>query len=135
MAKERDILINRDSNGKIRIVDISLDWNDDLHAFLIQRRTSIMNGKITEQPIIEIKRGLAGRSVTQQAELQYKSNVKKYLDKGYKNIKDLGYNSLNEFNPDEVLDKNQTDANGFKKHMLAKSSNDVATKIFDSVPV
>lgn len=135
MAKEQDILINRDSNGKIRIVDISLDWNDDLHAFLIQRKTSIMGGKITEQPIIEIKRGLAGRSVVQQAELQYKSNVKKYLDKGYKNIKDLGYNSLNEFNPDEVLDKNQTDANGFKKHMLAKSSNDVATKIFDSVPV
>lgn len=94
-----------------------------------------MGGKITEQPIIEIKRGLAGRSVTQQAELQYKSNIKKYLDKGYKNIKDLGYNSLNEFNPDEVLDKNQTDSNGFKKHMLAKSSNDVATKIFDSVPV
>lgn len=135
MAKEHDILINRDSNGKIRIVDISLDWNDDLHAFLIQRRTSIMRGKITEQPIIEIKRGLASRTVTQQAELQYKSNVKKYLDKGYKNIKDLGYNSLNEFNPDEVLDKNQTDSNGFKKHMLAKSSNDVATKIFDSVPV
>lgn len=135
MAKEHDILINRDSNGKIRIVDISLDWNDDLHAFLIQRKTSVMGGKITEQPIIEIKRGLASRSVQEQALLQYKSNIKKYLDKGYKNIKDLGYNSLNEFNPDEILDKNQTDANGFKKHMLAKSSNDVATKIFDSVPV
>lgn len=135
MAKEHDILINRDSLGKIRVVDISLDWNDDLHAFLIQRKTSVMGGKITEQPIIEVKRGLASRTVTQQALLQYKSNVKKYLDKGYKNIKDLGYSSLNEFNPDEVLDKNQTDANGFKKHMLAKSSNDVATKIFDSVPV
>lgn len=131
MAKEHDILINRDSLGKIRVVDISLNWNDDLHAYLIQRKTGIQDGKISEQPVIEIKRGLASRTVTEQALLQYKSNVKKYLDKGYKNIKDLGYSSLDEFNPDEVLSKDQTDSNGFKKHMLAKSSNDVATSIFD----
>ena len=131
MAKEHDILINRDSLGKIRVVDISLDWNDDLHAYLIQRKTGIQDGKISEQPVIEIKRGLASRSVTEQATLQYKSNIKKYLDKGYKNIKDLGYSSLDEFNPDEVLSKDQTDSNGFKKHMLAKSSNDVATSVFD----
>ena len=91
MAKEHDILINRDSNGKIRIVDISLDWNDDLHAFLIQRRTSIMGGKITNQPIIEIKRGLSSRTVTQQAELQYKSNViqMKFLTKTKLMLTDL----------------------------------------------
>ena len=131
MAKEHDILINRDSLGKIRVIDISLDWNDDLHAYLIQRKTGIQGGKISEQPVIEIKRGLASRTVTEQATLQYKSNVKKYLDKGYKNIKDLGYSSLNDFNPDEVLSKDQTDSNGFKKHMLAKSSNDVATSVIE----
>lgn len=133
MAKEHDILINRDSLGKIRVVDISLNWNDDLHAYLIQRKTGIQGCKITEQPVIEIKKGKASRTVTAQAILEYNSNKKKYLDKGYKNIKDLGYNSLDEFNPDEVLDDNQTDSNGFKKHMLAKSSNDVANSIFERV--
>ena len=133
VSKKHDILINRDSLGKIRIVDISLDWNDDLHAYLIQRKTGIKDGKIIEQPVIEIKRGLASRSVTEQAILQYKSNVKKYLDKGYKNIKDFGYSSLDDFNPDEVLSEDQTDSNGFKKHMLAKSSNDVATSLFDKL--
>lgn len=133
VSKKHDILINRDSLGKIRIVDISLDWNDDLHAYLIQRKTGIKDGKIIEQPVIEIKRGLASRGVTEQAILQYKSNVKKYLDKGYKNIKDFGYSSLDDFNPDEVLSEDQTDSNGFKKHMLAKSSNDVATSLFDKL--
>lgn len=134
MAKEHDILINRDANGKIRVVDISLDWNDELHSYLIQRKTSIYNGKITEQPLIEIKRGKSNRTVTEQSLLEYNSNKKKYLDKGYKNIKDLGYNSLDEFNPSEVLGDNQTDSNGFKKHMLAKSSNDVASSVFERIP-
>lgn len=135
MAKEHDILINRDANGKIRVVDISLDWNDELHSYLIQRKTSIHGGKVTEQPVIEIKRGKSNRTVTEQALLEYNSNKKKYLDKGYKNIKDLGYNSLTEFDPDKVLDNNQTDSNGFKKHMLAKSSNDVANSVFERINV
>ena len=84
--------------------------------------------------MIEIKRGKAGRSVTEQSLLEYNSNKKKYLDKGYKNIKDLGYTSLDEFNPNEVLGDNQTDSNGFKKHMLAKSSNDVASSVFERIP-
>lgn len=131
MANEHDVLINRDANGKIRVVDISLDWNDELHSYLIQRKTSIYGGKITEQPLIEIKRGKAGRNVTQQSELEYNSNKKKYLDKGYKNIKDLGYSSLDEFNPGEVLGANTTNQEGVLKPMLAKSSNDVSTKLFN----
>ena len=131
MAKEHDILINRDSLGKIRVVDISLDWNDDLHAYLITRKTGIKDGKITEQPVIEIKRGLASRTVTQQALLQYKSNVKKYLDKGYKNIKDLGYNSLTEFDPDKVLGNDTTNQDGIIKPYLAKPADDVSNKAFN----
>ena len=66
-----DILITRDSRGKIRIVDISCEWEDALHGFALVRKTSQMGGKITEQPIINIDRGKAGRTVTEQAKLTY----------------------------------------------------------------
>lgn len=131
MAKEHDILINRDANGKIRVVDISLDWNDELHSYLIQRKTSIHGGKITEQPVIEIKRGKSSRTVTEQAILEYNSNKKKYLDKGYKNIKDLGYNSLTEFDPDKVLGNDTTNQDGIIKPYLAKPADDVSNSAFN----
>lgn len=131
MAKEHDILINRDANGKVRVVDISLDWNDELHAYLIQRKTSIHRGKITEQPVIEIKRGKSNRTVTEQALLEYNSNKKKYLDKGYKNIKDLGYNLLTEFDPDKVLGNDTTNQDGIIKPFLAKPADDVSNKAFN----
>lgn len=131
MAKEHDILINRDSLGKIRVVDISLDWNDDLHAYLITRKTGIKDGKITEQPVIEIKRGKASRTVTEQATLEYKSNVKKYLDKGYKNIKDFGHENLSEFDADKEMPQETTNQEGVLKPMLAKPADDVSNSAFN----
>ena len=131
MAKEHDILINRDSLGKIRIVDISLDWNDDLHSYLIQRKTGIQGGKITEQPVIEIKRGKASRTVTEQAILEYNSNKKKYLDKGYKNIKDFGYEKLDEFDADKEMPQETTNQEGILKPMLAKPADDVSNSAFN----
>lgn len=98
---------------------------------MIQRKTSIYGGKITVQPVIEIKRGKSNRTVTQQAELEYNSNKKKYLDKGYKNIKDLGYSSLSEFNPDKVLGSDTTNQDGIIKPYLAKPADDVSNKAFN----
>ena len=108
----KDILISRDSKGKVRIVDISCEWNEVLRAYVIERKTSQLGGKTTEQPLIEINKGKAKRTVTEQSNLEYNSHIKKYLDKGYKNILDFGYSSLDEFNPDEVLPQEVTDANG-----------------------
>lgn len=131
MAKEHDILINRDSLGKIRVVDISLDWNDDLHAYLITRKTGIKDGKITEQPVIEIKKGKASRTVTEQAILEYNSNKKKYLDKGYKNIKDFGHDNLSEFDADKEMPQETTNQEGVLKPMLAKPADDVSNSAFN----
>ena len=33
-----DILITRDSRGKIRIVDISCEWEDALHGFALEKQ-------------------------------------------------------------------------------------------------
>lgn len=133
MLAKHDILINRDSNNNVRIVDISLDYSEDKKIYTIQRVTGIRGGKQTNQPNLTITQGKASRTVKEQAELEYNSNVKKYCDRGYKKISDLGYSSLDEFDPDKVLDNNKTDSNGFKKHMLAKSSEDVANSVFERV--
>jgi len=126
-----NILISRDSKGKIRVVDISYCWSETLHSFIIIRKTSQLGGKVTEQPLIEVNAGKAKRTLAEQVELVYKSNVKKYLDKGYKDIKDFGYKTLEEFDPNKVFPQDVTDQNGFLKPMQCKSYNDVALSTFD----
>ncbi len=124
--KNHSILLSRDSKGKIRIANIGYSWNDKLNCFIIERSTGQLGGKTTTQPFIEVKAGKAKRTVKEQVILEYNSKVKKYKDKGYLDITDLGYNDLSECNPEELVPYQVTDTNGFKKPMGAKSSNDVA---------
>lgn len=75
---------------------------------------------MTTQPTLEIKRGKASRTVTEQVKLEYASLIKKYKDKGYKSISDFGHNSINDFNPEEVFPKEVTNQAGVVKPMLCK---------------
>ena len=45
-------LMNRDSKGALRIVELSCYWEDKEHAYAIKRITGILYMKQTEQPII-----------------------------------------------------------------------------------
>lgn len=127
----QDILISKDAKGKTRVVQISCNWNDTTHSYLIMRKTSQYGGKVTDQPLIEINKGKAKRTVTEQATLEYNSNLKKYLDKGYKNIKDFGLIDLPKTDPGNLLGDVTVDANNAPKPMLAKSYDNVATSIFE----
>ncbi len=127
-------LITRDSKGKIRIAEVSCKWDDVEKRYTIYRNTYQYGGKVTAQPEIYITKGKVKRTVSQQAELEFNSHVKKYLDKGYKEIE----GSINQYTKaqlDDFLPEHTTDANGFKKHMLAKDFNKVATSVFDKVKV
>ena len=75
---------------------------------------------MTNQPVITILVGKAKRSLDQQCELEFKSHVKKYLDKGYKTIESLGHETLVTFNPDTDLPAQNTNQNGVVKPMLCK---------------
>lgn len=120
MAKFNDTLICRDAKNKCRRVDMSLNWSDALHAYIIERSSGLLDGKQVIAPIIEIHKGKAKRTVTEQATLQYNSELKKYLDKGYKNIKDLGIEHLTLETAEEALPETNTDQNGSIKPMLCK---------------
>jgi hypothetical protein len=123
-------LISRDAKDKIRVVEISYKWNEELHAYIIYRKTYQFGGKITNQPAILINKGKANRTVTEQALLEFNSNLKKYVDKGYKELPLFISNyTLSELN--ELLPNNITDANGIMKPMLAKDYNKVSYSIYD----
>lgn len=70
-------------------------------------------------PIIQIFKGKVKRTIHEQNELEFKSHVKKYLDKGYKTIESLGHNDLSTFT-EKDLPKENTNQNGVKKPMLCK---------------
>lgn len=127
-------LITRDAKGKIRVVEMSAGWDENLHAFGIYRTTYQYNGKRTEQPNIYIEKGKAARTLKEQLDLEYKSNMKKYLDKGYKLLdKPLDNYSTEELN--EIIGEVVTDSSGFAKHMLAKQADKVKDSSIEKVKI
>ena len=131
-----DILVTKDNKGKTRVVEISYEWDDAQHGFVIRRKTYQYGGKVTVQPEIWIYKGKVKRTVSEQARLEYNSHLKKYTDKGYKllpsSIKINNAVAVEAF-VEEHLSNGVTDSNGFKKHMLAKQADKVATSVFDKI--
>lgn len=131
-----DILVSKDNKGKVRVVQIDYEWDDSRRGYVIKRNTSQYGGKITVQPEIWIFSGKAKRTVVEQVKLEYASHLKKYQDKGYKllppNIKLEDSKAVITF-VEEQMGEGVTDSNGFKKHMLAKQADKVATSVFDKI--
>ena len=130
----QDYLISKDSKGKIRVVNISYDWDKDLNGYVIRRFTSQYGGKITTQPIVLVDKGKgigkARRTVSEQAKLEYDSRVNKYMDKGYKKLpKSIDLYTKEEL--DALLPEETTDSEGNLKPMLAKDFHDVATSVLE----
>ena len=131
-----DILVSKDNKGKIRVVEIDYEWDDNRRGYVIRRKTSQYGGKVTVQPEIWIFTGKAKRTVSEQVKLEYNSHLKKYQDKGYKllpsNIDLKDSPSVQAF-VEEQMGEGVSDSNGFKKHMLAKQADKVATSVFDKI--
>lgn len=131
-----DILVSKDNKGKIRVVEIDYEWDDNRRGYVIRRKTSQYGGKVTVQPEIWIFMGKAKRTVSEQVKLEYNSHLKKYQDKGYKilpsNIDLKDSSSVHAF-VEEQMGEGVSDSNGFKKHMLAKQADKVATSVFDKL--
>lgn len=125
-------LISRDNKGKIRVVEMSTHWDEEQHAFGIYRVTYQYQGKRVEQPPIYIKIGKAARTLKEQVELEYRSNMKKYLDKGYK-LLDRILEDYSEDELNEIIGNVVTDSSGFAKHMLAKQADKVKDSSIEKV--
>ena len=124
--------ISRDSKGKIRVVQMHAEWNDAEHAFGIYKTTGQYGGKQTEQPTVFVRCGKAARTVREQLELEYKANMKKYLDKGYK-LLSKHIDEYSEQELQEIIGDVVTDSSGFAKHMLAKQADKVKDTAIEKV--
>lgn len=127
-------LVSKDAKGKVRVVEMSAGWDDSQHGYVIHRTTYQLGGKQTPQPDIWIYKGKASRTLKEQLNLEYKSNMKKYLDKGYK-LLDKPINQYSEEELHEIIGVVVTDSSGFAKHMLAKQADKVKDSSIEKVDV
>ena len=129
-------LLGRSSAGKFRfaVVECDEEWHsvDDGRAgYIIQRSYGQVRGKTTLSPQIIVDRTKQKRNWKEQYTLQFNSEVKKYLDKGYKEID----KHPNEYTDDELLSifgDVKTNQYGVIKPQLAKQADKVTNpKIFN----
>lgn len=126
---EEQILIKKDNLGKLRVVVVGYKEVDSpFGIYQIYRHTGQHDGQITEQPTIDVLEGKAGRSTLEQVQLEYKSILSGYTDKGYKPLEKYGCKELNDLTVgviNDILSETVTDTNGVQKPMLAKTAFDI----------
>ena len=127
-------LLTKDSGGKFRyaVVECFEEWNPVAKGFVIQKSYGTVRGKNILSPAIIIDRPKQKRTWKEQYTLQFNSEVKKFLDKGYveveKHPNDIPDEELNNIYGDV-----KTNQYGVIKPMLAKQYDKVTNKkIFDN---
>ncbi len=129
-------LLSRGLTGKFRfaVVECDEEWHsigDGRAGYIIQRSYGQVRGKTTLSPQIIVDRTKQKRNWQEQYTLQFNSEVKKYLDKGYKEID----KHPNEYTDDELLSifgDVKTNQYGVIKPQLAKQADKVTNpKIFN----
>lgn len=130
--QNKAFFISRDAKGKIRCIETYFDKVND--GYCIHRFSYQYGGKHTEQPNITITQGKVKRDTYAQTLLRFNAICKEYRDKGYKEI-DKEAEQYTEEELDKILPEYTEDANGFKKHMLAKQASKVAKKTIDGVKI
>lgn len=130
-----DHLIKINAKNKIQIINLSLDQLYNGSIYNIYRVTGQYHKKEIHQPVITIKEGKAGRTIGQQALLQYNSILNNYKNDGYKSFGDLCKKPFDDCTEQELknlFDCNSlTDTLGVPKPMLAKSSVELNSNIFE----
>lgn len=124
MENKKIFLYTRDSKGKIRVSENTLEYAIELdqpffkEEYVINRRTGIIDGKLVDQPKKTVSEGKAKRTIEEQALLEFNSLLKKQIDKGYVEIK--ASDPFNFDTIDYLLPALTTDAQGNRKPMLAQ---------------
>ena len=127
-------LFTKDAGGKFRyaVIECFEEWNPLAKGFVIQKSYGTVRGKNILSPAIIIDRPKQKRTWVEQYTLQFNSEVKKFLDKGYieveKHPNDIPDEELNNIYGDV-----KTNQYGVIKPMLAKQYDKVTNKkIFDN---
>ena len=126
-------LLGKASTGKFRfaIVECDEEWHEPEHGYVIQRSYGQVGGKTTLSPKIIVDRTKQKRNWKEQYTLQFNSEVKKFLDKGYIEVeKHPGEYTSEELQA--IFGDVKTNQYGVIKPQLAKQADKVTNpKIFE----
>lgn len=125
-------LLGKSSTGKFRWWQCECDevYYEGI-GYIIKRSYGQLKGKATSGPDINIIAGKAKRTTKEQLVLQFNSEVKKQLDKGYKEV-EKHPNEYTEAELQEIYGDVKMREGATVKPMLAKQEKDVKNrKIFD----
>lgn len=135
MLLKEEYLVTINSKNKVQRIKLQLSYNPFNRVYSIFRVTGQYGGKETDQPVIQIERGKALRTVPEQAMLQYKAILKNYLDKGYINLNRFTSKKYSELSEEEIknfLGGNfVSDQSGVPKPMLAKLADKCSSDIWE----
>lgn len=126
-------LLSKSTTGKFRfaVVESDEEWHEPEHGYTIQRSYGQVQGKTTLSPTIVVDKTKQKRNWKEQYTLQFNSEVKKFLDKGYKEV-DKHPNEYSEEELDEIFGDAATNQYGVIKPMLAKQESKLTNrKILD----
>lgn len=126
-------LLGKASTGKFRfaIVECDEEWHEPEHGYVIQRSYGQVGGKTTLSPKIIVDRTKQKRTWKEQYTLQFNSEVKKFLDKGYVEV-EKHPNEYSSAELEAIFGDVKTNQYGVIKPMLAKQAKDIKNlKIFD----
>lgn len=124
-------LLGKASTGKFRfaVVECDEEWHE--HGYVIQRSYGQVGGKTTLSPKIIVDRTKQKRTWKEQYTLQFNSETKKFLDKGYVEVE----KHPKEYTLDElqsIFGEVKTNQYGVIKPQLAKQADKVTNpKIFE----
>lgn len=126
-------LLGKASTGRFRfaVVETDEEWHEPEHGYIIQRSYGQVGGKTTLSPTIVVDKTKQKRTWKEQLTLQYNSEVKKFLDKGYKEV-ERHPNDYTEEELNELYGSVTTNQYGVIKPMLAKQESKLTNrKILD----
>ena len=127
-------LLSKSNTNKFRyaVVECNEEWNDEKKGYIIQRSYGQVQGKNTLSPEIIVDKTKQKRNWREQYTLQFNSEVKKFLDKGYIEV-EKHPNEYEESELEELFGDVKTNQYGVIKPQLAKQSEKVTnTKIFNN---
>ena len=126
-------LLGKASNGKFRfwVCQCDEEWHEPEHGYIIQRTYGQVGGKTTSSPPIIVSKTKQKRNWIEQYTLQFNSEVKKQLDKGYVEVPKHP-NEYTEQELSEIFGEVATNQKGIIKPMLAKQESKLTNrKILD----
>lgn len=135
MVLKKEYLVLLNSRNRVQQALLQLNQNPFSKEYTIERTNCQWGGKEIQQPVITVKFGRAGRSIAEQAVLQYNAILKNYLDKGYVKASSLSPNEYTSLSEQEIIDALGggfiSDQQGVPKPMLAKSADKCAASIWN----